>query len=90
MESVIPQAVIEHLREIARKQTSFAGAFTTKMLCEEMDISDERARDLLRQLMREGRIQRRRISISDDDAWGMGYLGATSVIAYDWVDDAAA
>lgn len=84
-ESVIPADVIDHLRELARREASLDGAFTTKMLAEEMDIGDAQARDIIRQLAREKKVHPRRICLTDQQALEMGYLGGTSIRCYEWV-----
>lgn len=85
MESVIPPEVLAHLEELAHKETSLEGAFTTRMLADEMGCGEAKARRVIRPLLQEGRVRARRVNISDEEAHELGLLGGTSLRCYEWV-----
>ena len=84
MESVIPADVLEHLRSLSER-SALEGRFTTRQLAEEMGCGEEKARRLIRPLTKDGKVRRRRVSITDQEADELGYLGGTSIICYEWV-----
>jgi len=82
MDTVIPPEVVEHLRAIAEKHESFDGYFTTRQLAAEMEISEAKARDMIRTLTRGGKVTRHRLALTDEQAHEMGYLSACGVVVY--------
>ena len=87
MDSVIPADVLEHLRSLSER-SALDGLFTTKQLAEQMGCGEEKARRMIRPLIKDGKVRARRVSITDQDADELGYLGGTSIRCYEWVDAA--
>lgn len=83
MEAMIPDDVLHHLEQLSRADRNpFAGGFTTAQVAERFDISADFARDLVRQLLREGKLYSRRQGLSQDTANRLGYLAGCSIPVY--------
>ena len=83
METVIPAEVLKHLREIAHQKTDpLGGGYTQAQAAEAMGLTQTKARNVLRQLIVEGKLYSRRVGINQDDAQELGYLSGCSVPAY--------
>lgn len=83
MDSVIPQVVLDHLRELANQSGDpLRGGWTTEQLAEAMDISRDGARNIVRRLLRHGQVRGRRVGIDAQQAIELGYLGCGSVMVY--------
>lgn len=90
MDSVIPPEVIEQIRAIQEERSSTEGLFTARDVAGAMDVPLEDAKDHIRGWLRAGRVRPRRIGLTDQQAWAMGYLGGGSVLGYVWVEGDAA
>jgi len=86
MDRIIPDDVIAHLREVAHKEKSLDGLLITRHVAQELDIHQDRAREMIRELVSEGKLRPRRVALTDEQAIAVGYLGGCGVICYEWVD----
>ena len=86
MDAVIPQDVLDHLRELAQRENTLEGKFTTGHMAEGLGCGHEKARSILRGLMQKGRVRCCRVNVTDEEAWELGYLAGTSIVCYEWVD----
>jgi len=83
METVIPAEVLKHLREIAAKRDDpLHGAFTLQQAADAMQLPRPKAREVLRQLLVDGKLYSRRVGIPQEMAQEMGYLSGCSVPAF--------
>lgn len=82
MEAVIPETVMQHLRELNDPQSLLAGGFTTRQLAEELGVGPEAARRRIRQMYRAGSITSRKVALTEADAHELGYLGGCKLIVY--------
>lgn len=83
MDAVIPAAVLEQLQELASSSGDpLRGGWTTLQLAEAMDISQEAAREIVRRLAKQKLVTGRRVGISVEDAFELGYLGSCSIMVY--------
>lgn len=85
MDCVIPQEVLDHIRELADRESSLEGLFTRRQMEDELGVSAKKARDLIRLMLRDGHIRSRRVAISDEQAIELGYLGGTGLRCYEFV-----
>jgi len=89
MEAVIPNDVLKHLQQLTNgERNPFAGGFTVAQVVAHFGISADQARELVRQLLREGRIYSRRQGVSQEIANRMGYLNGCSVPVYYFTKEA--
>ena len=83
MDAVIPPNVLEQLRELAQQSGDpLRGGWTTIQLARAMDLSHDAARDIVRRLMVQGLVTGRRVGISVEQAFELGYLGSCSIMVY--------
>jgi len=83
MEALIPEDVLEHLESLTNAERNpFAGGFTVAQVADQFDISADLARDLVRQLLREGRLFSKRQGLSQELANRFGYLNGCSIPVY--------
>ena len=76
--------VLEELRALATATESRDGWFTTRDVMEAMGLSKGQARDVLRELLKSGRLDTGRVTLGYEE----GYLRRTNVPAYNLRDAA--
>ena len=86
---VIPPEVIAHLREVAESTPNTQGWFTRQQYEKALGLKAEATRKRLRILLADGKLERRRFSLSDHEAEAMGMLGGAGVIMYKVLGEAA-
>lgn len=84
MDAVIPQDVLDHLSEVHRG-LDMEGWWRTEHLAHELGCGIDKARRIVRELLRAGRVQRRVVAVTQEQAVDMGLLAAGRVIVYQWV-----
>jgi hypothetical protein len=88
MEAVtIPEDVLEHLRSVAEDGPNTEGWFTSRQLQDGLaeagtPMGINRVRNMLRKLMREGRLRQQRFSLTGPQAQVAGLLGASHTVMY--------
>lgn len=89
MDTVIPDDVVRHLRELAeRKENPIQGGFTTQQVVDLLGVSKPRAREVIRTMVKDGHVHPRRVGLPIDLASELGYLGSCSIVVYYWRDHA--
>lgn len=81
---VTESEILERLRELAAQPEGhpLAGRFTVRQVADGLGLTANEARDFVRDLLQQGRVEPSRVSLTDEQAWAMGWLQASSVVCY--------
>ena len=80
--TLLPPEVVEQLLQLHEEQADLTGWWRTSDLADALGIGMNRTRSVLRDLMRAGRLEARRISLTDEQAQEIGWLGGSSGMFY--------
>ena len=86
MDTVIPNEVMKYLEELHEEQHDLEGWWRSEDFREETGFGRLKAGRVLREMLREGRVETRRFNLSDAQAKGIGLLGGAGVRFYRFVD----